>query len=224
MSNNASSGAARRSPRKQKGLGHERRAEIMAAARALFLSDGVSATSLRRIAARVGVSAPAIYVYFEDKNALLTALCDETFERLYARFHEIRDDPADPFGVLRQLLRIYCEFALQNPDEYRIAFLLPRAEVMHAPLRLDQPQPEDPDYHGALAFRLLEDELRRLNAAGHIVVENPRVLAQVLWSAAHGLVAGRIGFPEFPWADGEALLTSATELILAGLPRPARPA
>ena len=40
---------------------------------------GLCATTIRRIADRVGVSAPALYLYFTDKEAIMLALCDQTF-------------------------------------------------------------------------------------------------------------------------------------------------
>jgi AcrR family transcriptional regulator len=51
-------------------------------AKELFLRDGYEATTIRRIADVVGVSAPALYLYFKDKDAIMLALCDQTFARL----------------------------------------------------------------------------------------------------------------------------------------------
>ena len=65
--------------RKRRGEGHTRRDEILVAAKELFLRDGYQATTIRRIADVVGVSAPALYLYFKDKDAIMLALCDQTF-------------------------------------------------------------------------------------------------------------------------------------------------
>ena len=45
--------------------------EILGAAKELFLEEGYAATTIRKIADRVGVSAPALYLYFADKEAIL---------------------------------------------------------------------------------------------------------------------------------------------------------
>ena len=60
--------------RKRRGEGHTRREEILQAAKELFLEQGYDSTTIRRIADRVGISAPALYLYFKDKEALMLAL------------------------------------------------------------------------------------------------------------------------------------------------------
>jgi AcrR family transcriptional regulator len=45
--------------RKRKGEGEQSRQEILAAAKKLFVDEGYDATTIRRIAARVGISSTA---------------------------------------------------------------------------------------------------------------------------------------------------------------------
>ena len=61
------------------------RQRILDAARELFVHEGYDAVSMRRIAARIEYSPTAIYLHFPDKESILSALCDETFEKLSAR-------------------------------------------------------------------------------------------------------------------------------------------
>ena len=75
--------------RKRRGEGHTRRDEILIAAKELFLREGYEATTIRRIADVVGVSAPALYLYFKDKEAIMLALCDQTFGFLIEQMDEI---------------------------------------------------------------------------------------------------------------------------------------
>lgn len=56
----------------------ERPAEIIAAALELFSQRGFSATRLEDVAARAGLSKAAIYLYFDDKTALLRAVIVDT--------------------------------------------------------------------------------------------------------------------------------------------------
>ena len=55
----------------------ETRAAIIAAARDVFLTSGVTRTSLEQIAAAAGVTRGAIYWHFADKAALFFAMRDE---------------------------------------------------------------------------------------------------------------------------------------------------
>lgn len=58
------------------GTGDERRdtrERILASALELFGAEGVQRTSMRQIAAAVGIKAPGLYSHFESKEAILTA-------------------------------------------------------------------------------------------------------------------------------------------------------
>src|SRR5580704_2882786 len=104
--------------RKRRGEGHTRRDEILAAAKELFLEEGFAATTIRKIADRVGVSAPALYLYFADKDAIMLALCDPTFAFLIEEMARIESKALKPLDQLRQCGRAYIHFGLKHPREY----------------------------------------------------------------------------------------------------------
>jgi len=56
---------------------HERRAQILRAARHVFLAKGYNATRIEDIAARARLSKGAVYFYFDSKRAIFDALVDE---------------------------------------------------------------------------------------------------------------------------------------------------
>jgi len=62
---------------KQSRRPEARPAEILAAALDLFAEKGFSATRMEDVAARAGLSKAGVYLYFEDKMALLKALVTE---------------------------------------------------------------------------------------------------------------------------------------------------
>ena len=53
-----------------------RRAEILEAARQVFVAKGCDAASMQQIAKAAGVSAGNIYRYFPNKEALIIAVCE----------------------------------------------------------------------------------------------------------------------------------------------------
>ncbi len=63
--------------RRTKEESQETRRTIIAAAREMFLTNGVTNTSLEQIAAAAGVTRGAIYWHFADKAALFYAMRDE---------------------------------------------------------------------------------------------------------------------------------------------------
>ncbi len=69
-------------PRNARGEGDRLRGEVVEAASALIAEDGPRALTLRAIARRVGITAPAIYAHFEDLDEVLEAVVDSTFGAL----------------------------------------------------------------------------------------------------------------------------------------------
>src|SRR6476660_3785040 len=96
------------------------RQSVIDAARQCIVADGLEAVSLRKLAATLGVTAPALYAYVEDKRDLLRGVAELEFRRLSARFEQI-DDP-DPVERMRQMSHAYVEQALAEPELFRTMF------------------------------------------------------------------------------------------------------
>ena len=109
--------------RKPRGQGASRRGEIIAAATRIFVEEGVAAATMRRIAAAVGVSPTALYVYFPDKEAILTAIASGWFAELLAALEASQNSSEDTVTKFRAGLRAYIAFGLARPDSYRLTFL-----------------------------------------------------------------------------------------------------
>ena len=73
----------------------QRRAELLAAARVLFLTKGVAATSLDDITQRAGVSKGLFYLYFASKEDLVLALHEQFSREVGARMSAAADIQAD---------------------------------------------------------------------------------------------------------------------------------
>src|SRR6202790_1063551 len=116
--------------RKRKGEGLHRRAEILDAAKQLFVEEGYAATTIRRIAAKLGVSSTALYVYFPDKDAILVEICDATFAGLINELDEVRRDATDPSDALAKCLERYIRFGLDHPNEYELTFVTRRSKEL----------------------------------------------------------------------------------------------
>jgi len=112
--------------RKARGAGCERPAEILKAARELFLEQGVENVTTRQIAARVGISQTALYVYFSSKEEMLDSLAEEAWRGLADALAAADPKDAggsDPVARLRAILSSYMRFWLRRPDDYRIIFM-----------------------------------------------------------------------------------------------------
>jgi AcrR family transcriptional regulator len=205
--------------RKRRGEGHTRREEILQAAKELFLEQGYDSTTIRRIADRVGISAPALYLYFKDKEALMLALCDQTFGHLLEAIGELEKTVADPRERVRRFGEAYARFGLTHPDEYRLVFMgahIPESmrKVGH---RAATDDPTKPGIGGALVFSRLVAILKEIEAGGTKLNYPADTCAELCWMGIHGLVAAFIMKPEFPWSDRELLIKGMLDIHLKGM-------
>lgn len=207
--------------RKRRGQGHTRREEILQAAKELFLEEGYEATTIRRIADRVGISAPALYLYFRDKEALLLALCDQTFDRLVGSVDEIDRTVPDPLEKIRRFGEAYIRFGLTHPDEYRLVFLsgnIPES-IRNVGHRAATDDPDRPGVKGAIVFGRLVSILATAEAGGLRLNYPPDTCAELCWMGVHGLASALILKPDFPWSDRELLIRGMLEIHIKGMVR-----
>src|SRR3712207_3109124 len=110
------------------------REAIAKAARDILVSEGLHAVSLRRVAASLGVTAPALYAHVVDKRDLLQGIVEREVDALLERFAGVTGGPCER---LRAMAVCYVDYGLQNPDLFRAMFLF-RPELTAEP-RDDQP-------------------------------------------------------------------------------------
>lgn len=91
------------------------RDSILDAAEELFVTQGVSGTTLQHIATTAGLTRGAIYWHFEDKAALFNALMERAKMPLESAFYLLeKDSPVDPLADLHEYL--VCVFKLTVDD------------------------------------------------------------------------------------------------------------
>lgn len=205
--------------RKRRGEGHTRREEILQAAKRLFLEQGYESTTIRRIADRVGISAPALYLYFKDKDELLLALCDLTFAHLMEAVDEIEKTVSDPLERVRRFGEAYVRFGLSHPDEYRLVFMgahIPES-IRKTGHKAATDDPTKPGVGGALVFKRLLTILGEAQASGTKLKYPTDTCGELCWMGLHGLVSAFIVKPEFPWSDRELLISGMLDIHLKGI-------
>nr|MBA3541734.1 TetR/AcrR family transcriptional regulator [Deltaproteobacteria bacterium] len=99
--------------------GNLRETLVKVALRAIA-EDGLEGFTLREVARRAGVSAPAVYRHFADKDDLLVAVASECAERLAAVMVEaVERAPAHPLERFRATGIAYVRFAVAHPEHFR---------------------------------------------------------------------------------------------------------
>jgi len=101
--------------------------EIKEIARQHMAEKGASALSLRAISREMGMSSPALYRYFANRDALVTALIVDAYNALADALEAARDSRAedDHAGRLGAIGYAYRDWAVENPQEYALIFGTP---------------------------------------------------------------------------------------------------
>jgi AcrR family transcriptional regulator len=101
-------------------LKSDRRSKLLAAAERLIAERGYLAVRLEDIGSAAGVSGPAIYRHFPNKEALLAELLVGISTRLLAGAQAVVSEADDVEAALDGLVDFHLDFALSEPDLIRI--------------------------------------------------------------------------------------------------------
>lgn len=107
-------------PNRRSQLKSDRRLQLLAAAERLFAERGFLAVRLEDIGAATGVSGPAIYRHFPNKESMLVELLVGISARLLAGARNVTAGSTDAAGALDGLIDFHLDFAFGEPDLIRI--------------------------------------------------------------------------------------------------------
>jgi len=200
------------SPRPRKEEQQNLPEEIKETAWQQIAESGAASLSLRAIARALNITAPAIYNYYLDRDALVTALIVDAYNSL-AEAQEAGRGTSLAKNLPEQLSALglaYRQWAIAHPQRYQLIFGTPIPNY-HAPDDVTLPAAQR-------SLMPLIETLQALWIAGQLRVErlapcgpglesglkawsqgaggiHPEVLylALVIWSRVHGLVMLEIG-------------------------------
>ncbi len=194
-------------PSRRERIHEATREEIKTIAWGQIAEHGAATLSLRAIAREMGMTAPGLYRYYKDRDALVTALIVDAYASLGdSQIASIADlPPSDHARRLKATGLAYRQWALTYPQRYLLIFGTPLPGY-HAPMEITQP----------VAARSLNTLISVLDAAGKdglLKKEKPPELSAklrgqirewasqqpvedeyilyltlVIWSRVHGLV------------------------------------
>jgi AcrR family transcriptional regulator len=200
---------------------------------------GAAALNLRAIARDLGITAPSIYNYFPNRDALITALIVDAFASLAdSQAAAIAAIPEQEHAQRLLALGInYREWAMAKPERYQLIFGTPLAGYV-APLEITQPV-------AGRSLAVLMHVLMAGHLAGKLRPETGRALSPQLqamfadwqqqrgatdeqvqflvlsiWGHVHGLVSVEIGqqYPPFITDPGEIYRHALDLMIIRYFP------
>ena len=121
-------------PKVPDGYFDARREQVLAAAAGCFAREGFHGATMGRIAAEAGLSAGALYRYFEDKADLIRALAEESGHRLREAIGSQLTAGQSPVQALEKLAEAQV-WQLSQAGGRESAQLMTRlwAEALHTP-------------------------------------------------------------------------------------------
>ncbi|MER5432627.1 TetR/AcrR family transcriptional regulator [Streptomyces sp. NPDC002588] len=155
----------------------EKRKAILAAARDLFVHEGVDRVSMDAVAARAAVSKRTVYDYFGDKRRLFLAILSDTSESLSATGRRALDEhlpEGAPITTVPQLEAALTALAIElgttivGSADYAAGFALVAQERLRTPTTTD-------DIATAAVQEALAERLAHFVEAGLLDTDDPRL-------------------------------------------------
>jgi len=160
---------------------------------------------MRKLAACVGCTAPALYRHYGSKEEVMRELVGEAY-RLFAQYLYRALEAPTPLERFMVAGRSYVDFALEQPALY---------EIIYVPVEvLGVTHQDSPAAAQACAIgQFWSDRVREMMDAGFLKEGDPHAVSTTLWGHAHGLISiyhrGLLG-----GMDAEAFRQLVTESFL----------
>jgi AcrR family transcriptional regulator len=120
MAESSSSSSSTTAETRRSRAKSDRRSQLLAAAERLIAENGYLAVRLEDIGAATGVTGPAIYRHFPNKEALLVELLVGISTRLLAGATDVVANTTDAAAALDDLIDFHLDFVFTEPDLIRI--------------------------------------------------------------------------------------------------------
>jgi AcrR family transcriptional regulator len=158
--------------------------KVIRAAVDYIAESGPDGLSFRQIAADAGVSHQAPYHHFGDRDAIFTEIGIIGFRMFAAELAAPARRGEDPDVAIRMLER-YVNFALTHSGYYRVMFRSDLCKIGESP---------ELQRFADASFDALIDAVQSIVGA-RSSVDEIRIVATTMWSAAHGLATLLIDGP-----------------------------
>jgi len=159
----------------------EIRKQILEASMKLFVEEGFSNVSIRRIADIIEYSPTTIYLYFKDKDEIFYNLHEMGFLKLQ-EMNKNLDDIHNPLLRLHKMGENYIQFGIENAEFYDLMFIQPEPMDKLTEMGCEW-------QNGEAALTRLRDTVVECMEKGYIAKTDPIVLSLSIWSTVHGLVS-----------------------------------
>ena len=147
----------------------------------LYLCGGLRALSMRKLAGRLGVTAPAIYRYYASKEEVLRDIVREAYRQSATYIYRALS-AATPLERFRRAGEENLDFALTHPRWYEMMYLSPERFGW-------SDYPPEVAAHAHATHQFWMDRVRECVDAGYLRAEaDIRDVGMTMWAHSHGLI------------------------------------
>lgn len=157
-----------------------KREQILEGAKRAFMTYGYDATSMNHITREAGVSKGTLYVYFENKEDLFSALIETSKQKFTATLRDILAEEGEARDLLRKYAKTFAIYILTSEMTRALRMLLGVIDRMPDLCRnFMQMGPEN-------ARTVLEVFLQKQVDLGHLQIDNVQLAARQFIELATG--------------------------------------
>ncbi len=161
-------------------LKEETRANILDAALRIVKEEGWQALSMRKIADVIEYTAPIIYEYFANKEAILLELTRKGYLKLAKELREAKEAHFTPAGQLEAMWLAYWNFAFANKELYQGMFGITTSCACEMVNKLPEAE---------LPWDIITESIGELMKIEDMDSEIICTKYYTFWSIVHGLVS-----------------------------------
>lgn len=153
----------------------ERRAQVLRAAREVFVASGYHTTGMDDIAERAGVSKPVLYQHFPGKLDLYLALLDEGIASLLDSLRSALESTTDNKQRVRGAVESYFDFVDDPDGAYRLVF---ESDLINEPAVRERAESTDAECASMLS-RVIAEDTGLSRAQAHLLAAGMLGMAQI---------------------------------------------
>lgn len=155
------------------------RVNILDAAYDIVKEEGWQALSMRKIAEKIEYTAPIIYEYYANKEAILLELSKKGFEMLATRMKAAAEKHTEPAEQIEAIWLAYWNFAFAHKEYYQLMF---GVEVNCC--LMDELLPA-----GSTPYDIATEPIRKIMGIDDPEDERVCMKYYTYWSIIHGLIS-----------------------------------
>ncbi len=159
-------------------LKDETRINILDAAFKIVKNEGWQSLSMRKIADEIEYTAPIIYEYFSNKEAILQELTRKGYRVLTAELEEAKSKHKTPEKQLEAMWLAYWDFAFAHKEFYQLMF---GVEMNCCVMKSECPEMQSP-------AKIITESIQKLM---NVPLDDDAICTKyyTFWSVVHGLIS-----------------------------------